>query len=468
MTGDARRGLCYERVSSPRLRPHVRNQHAFRISLRALAERRRSRPRPGRHPPAGAARRRGADRTRAQTPDRTRRGLRARRRRRRCSPASTRLPRPNSAPSWRGVSEAFGPDLAALQEAARAFLEAPDAAHAADLLARAEPTRQELIRRLNHAPGGTLALVRMRETLLAALQGRRAAGGVRPRFPPPVRLLVQSRLSRAAAHRMDDAGQHPGKDHPLRGGARNLELGRAAPPPRSARPAAVRVLPSGADRRAADLRRGRADRGRFPTRSSRCSPPTACRSRPRRRRRRCSIRSPTRKRGLAGVSFGNFLIKQVVEDLRRELPRLQTFVTLSPVPGFARWLARGARQGRLALRRRGGARGSWRRSTAGETPGGAERTLSTLAAAYFLQARTPKRARRSTRWRGSISATARGWSASTRAATVSRGGPAAIARRDGQLSLRPRRDRGQSRGLRQPGNGGRLGGGAASSRRRSR
>ncbi|MFD1695017.1 malonyl-CoA decarboxylase [Roseibium aestuarii] len=44
--------------------------------------------------------------------------------------------------------------------------------------------------------------------------------------------------------------------------------------------------------------------------------------------------------GLRGISFGNFLIKQVVEELRRELPNLKTFVTLSPVPGFARWLTR--------------------------------------------------------------------------------------------------------------------------------
>jgi malonyl-CoA decarboxylase len=44
--------------------------------------------------------------------------------------------------------------------------------------------------------------------------------------------------------------------------------------------------------------------------------------------------------GLRGISFGNFLIKQVVEDLRRELPKLDSFVTLSPVPGFAEWLSR--------------------------------------------------------------------------------------------------------------------------------
>jgi malonyl-CoA decarboxylase len=42
--------------------------------------------------------------------------------------------------------------------------------------------------------------------------------------------------------------------------------------------------------------------------------------------------------GLAGVSFGNFLIKQVVADLGNELPNLKTFSTLSPIPGFNKWL----------------------------------------------------------------------------------------------------------------------------------
>jgi len=46
------------------------------------------------------------------------------------------------------------------------------------------------------------------------------------------------------------------------------------------------------------------------------------------------------QKGLAGVSFGNFLIKQVVEDLKKERGNLKTFVTLSPVPGFASWLAK--------------------------------------------------------------------------------------------------------------------------------
>jgi malonyl-CoA decarboxylase len=42
--------------------------------------------------------------------------------------------------------------------------------------------------------------------------------------------------------------------------------------------------------------------------------------------------------GLAGISFGNFLIKRVVEELSAEFRNLKTFATLSPVPGFRRWL----------------------------------------------------------------------------------------------------------------------------------
>src|SRR6185312_9304550 len=44
------------------------------------------------------------------------------------------------------------------------------------------------------------------------------------------------------------------------------------------------------------------------------------------------------QRGLAGISFGNFLIKRVVDSLAGELPGLKTFATLSPIPGFRAWL----------------------------------------------------------------------------------------------------------------------------------
>ena len=43
--------------------------------------------------------------------------------------------------------------------------------------------------------------------------------------------------------------------------------------------------------------------------------------------------------GLAGVSFGNFLIKQVVKEVGKRYPLMKRFITLSPVPGFAKWLA---------------------------------------------------------------------------------------------------------------------------------
>jgi len=49
------------------------------------------------------------------------------------------------------------------------------------------------------------------------------------------------------------------------------------------------------------------------------------------------------QKGLAGISFGNFLIKRVVGQLSRSFPNLKTFATLSPIPGFRKWL-----DGRLA------------------------------------------------------------------------------------------------------------------------
>ncbi|MYK32161.1 MAG: decarboxylase [Boseongicola sp. SB0670_bin_30] len=44
------------------------------------------------------------------------------------------------------------------------------------------------------------------------------------------------------------------------------------------------------------------------------------------------------QKGLAGVSFGNSLIKQVAHDLSHDLPKLKAFATLSPIPGLLRWL----------------------------------------------------------------------------------------------------------------------------------
>src|SRR3546814_2479052 len=44
--------------------------------------------------------------------------------------------------------------------------------------------------------------------------------------------------------------------------------------------------------------------------------------------------------GLRGISFGNFLLKRVIDELLREIPRLKFFATLSPIPKFADWLGK--------------------------------------------------------------------------------------------------------------------------------
>lgn len=57
--------------------------------------------------------------------------------------------------------------------------------------------------------------------------------------------------------------------------------------------------------------------------------------------------------GLQNITFGNFLIKQVVQELQHEFPSIKQFVTLSPVPGFSRWLQKtddGESEGLAALK----------------------------------------------------------------------------------------------------------------------
>jgi malonyl-CoA decarboxylase len=53
--------------------------------------------------------------------------------------------------------------------------------------------------------------------------------------------------------------------------------------------------------------------------------------------------------GLAGISFGGFLIKRVVDLLHAEFPGLKTFATLSPLPGFRRWLSRSVADGSYVI-----------------------------------------------------------------------------------------------------------------------
>ena len=117
------------------------------------------------------------------------------------------------------------------------------------------------------------------------------------------------------------------------------------------------------------------------------------------------------QRGLAGISFGNFLIKRVAEELSAEFRNLKTFATLSPIPGFRRWLdqalaaerselitdeeatslmsARPAETGSRALAAVLAEPGWWRDVALRKT---AEPVLSRLCARYLLQEGRGKRA----------------------------------------------------------------------------
>ena len=76
----------------------------------------------------------------------------------------------------------FGPDPAQVLQAAQCYAEAPTAEHLIRLTAAAEPPRQELLRRLNRAPGGTAGIVALRRTLLGWLKKRPELAAVESDF----------------------------------------------------------------------------------------------------------------------------------------------------------------------------------------------------------------------------------------------------------------------------------------------
>jgi malonyl-CoA decarboxylase len=84
--------------------------------------------------------------------------------------------------------------------------------------------------------------------------------------------------------------------------------------------------------------------------------------------------------GLRGISFGNLLIKQVAEELKREFPHLRRFATLSPIPGFRRWLEQAADK-ELVSKIEDPA---WH---LGEVPEALQKALQRLCAYYLLNAK---------------------------------------------------------------------------------
>ena len=241
---------------------------------------------------------------------------------------------------FEALAERFGIDPARMERAVAAWQANPSDPTAAEVHFASEPRRQELFRRLNLAPGGTAALVRMREQLMDSLDHRQEdLAAVDADF---VHLfsswfnrgfLVLRRIDWSAPAIVLEKIIRYEAVHEIRGWD---DLRRRIDPPDRRcfaffHPALVdeplifvevaveRDIPGAI---APILASGRQqfvepDKSRIAVfySISNC------------------------QRGLTGVSFGNFLIKQVVEEICRELPKLTTFVTLSPVPGFARWLA---------------------------------------------------------------------------------------------------------------------------------
>jgi len=89
--------------------------------------------------------------------------------------------------------------------------------------------------------------------------------------------------------------------------------------------------------------------------------------------------------GLRGISFGNLLIKRVAEELRREFPHLRRFATLSPIPGFRRWLEQKRSERPIELAALAKLeQPDWH---VGEISDSLQRTLLRLCAYYLLNAK---------------------------------------------------------------------------------
>jgi malonyl-CoA decarboxylase len=240
----------------------------------------------------------------------------------------------------RYLATKFQPDRAALRAAAEHYLADGTAEAAAALARAADPPRQELLRRINMAPGGTSALMAMRSEIASWLRGEPElklldadlkhlfASWFNRGFIELQRLdwqtpaaVLEKLIAYEAVHEIngwDDLRRRLAPDrrcfaffHPALPGeplifvevALVRGLATAMPP----------LLAWETDEEAARAEAARADTAIFYSISN-------CQD------------------GLRGVAFGNFLIKQVVEELHAEFPQLERFSTLSPVPGFRRWL----------------------------------------------------------------------------------------------------------------------------------
>jgi malonyl-CoA decarboxylase len=294
---------------------------------------------------------------------------------------------PDRGAFFRALADDFGPDRRRVEDAVARFIATGGGSAASEIHYASEPRRQELFRRLNRAPGGTAALVAMRGELLDAMRGDRGLAIVdrdfqhlfgswfnrgflvlrRIDWSSPAAILEKI-IRYEAVHEIRDWDElrrridptdrrcyaffHPALvDEPLI----FVEVALTVDPP-----AAIAPL----------LAEKRVHVGQNKARAATFYSISNC------------------QQGLTGVTFGNFLIKQVVEEIRRELPRIETFVTLSPVPGLRAWVETcdDPAIDRLANTVRGVALDE-RWPAKPETAARLRTALEPLAAYYFLKAR---------------------------------------------------------------------------------
>jgi malonyl-CoA decarboxylase len=268
-----------------------------------------------------------------------------------------RLPAEQQGVFFGHLDRDFAPDPQEALQAAQDYARAPGPETLLGLVAASEPPRQELLRRINRIAGGTAHIVAMRAALLERLRESPALRAIdsdfqhllsswfnpgfltlqRVDWSSPAQLLEQI-IRHEAVHAIDgweDLRRRLQPDrrcfaffHPQlpREPLIFVEVALVADMPRAIAPLLDRTVQPGA---AEEFRVA------------------------------CFYSISNCQPGLRGVSLGNFLIKRVAEELKRELPQLRTFCTLSPIPGFARWLATGgtaaaatpAQARRLALAR---------------------------------------------------------------------------------------------------------------------
>ncbi len=135
-------------------------------------------------------------------------------------------------------------DAEAVQITLKAYGDAPSKQSYRAFAQASEPQRQELTRRLNQVPGATGQLVAMRKDLLDLIPDHPGLEPLDVDLETSVFLVVQSRVSGAAPDHMGQPGGYSGEDHRLRGGTRDRQLGRVAPPGGAERPAMLWVFPS--------------------------------------------------------------------------------------------------------------------------------------------------------------------------------------------------------------------------------